>query len=650
MNHGHKFYLVEAERYRVLGQKAKAIDYYDRAIALAQENGYINEEALAQELAAKFYLAQGKTTIASAYMLKARYAYFLWGATAKVRDLEENYPQLLATTSAPARIRLRDSKATRSTSDSSSGEALDLATVMRASQAISGEIVLDKLLAKLMELAIENAGAQKGILILSQEGKLMIEATGEVQTNKVNVLQSLPLEQSEELPKAIVNYVARTQSDVVLSDACREGIFTAEPYISQNRSKSILCVPIINQGKLIGILYLENNLTTAAFTPQRIEVLQVLSSQAAISLENALLYRTLEQKVTERTAQLKQKNELIRQVFGRYLTDEVVSNLLETPEGLKLGGERREITILTSDLRGFTATSERLSPEEVVTILNIYLESMAEIITQYQGTIDEFMGDGILVLFGAPNAREDDAVRAVACAIAMQLAMKSVNEKMQERGLPTLEMGIGINTGEVVVGNIGSERRTKYGVVGSQVNLTFRIESYTTGGQILIAEPTFKEAQPLLKINQHKQVQPKGIDHPITIYDVGGIGGEYNLFLSPEEEILKPLPQKIPLQYTIVEDKQIGSTSFQGNLVQLSAKVALVSCEPITGNPRLKPLSNIKLNLLSQNSQVEVSEDIYAKVLEKPAQPGSFYISFTAQPPAVKAKLEKLYHSIEGVS
>ncbi len=194
MNHWHKFYLVEAERCRVLGQEAKAIDYYERAIALAKENEYINEEALAHELAAKFYLAKGNTTIASAYMLNARYAYLIWGATAKVKDLEKNYPQLLATTSAAATINSQDTKTTNTTSGSNSGEALDLATVMKASQAISGEIVLDKLLAKLIELVMENAGAEKGVLILSQQGRLMIEATGEVHTNEVTVLQSLPIE------------------------------------------------------------------------------------------------------------------------------------------------------------------------------------------------------------------------------------------------------------------------------------------------------------------------------------------------------------------------------------------------------------------------------------------------------------------------
>ena len=247
------------------------------------------------------------------------------------------------------------------------------------------------------------------------------------------------------------------------------------------------------------------------------------------------------------TAYIARSAQDIRKTFGRYLTDEVVATLLESPEGLKLGGEHRKITILTSDLRGFTATSERLPPEEVVKILNFYLGYMADVITKYQGTIDEFMGDGILVLFGAPIAREDDPARAVACAIDMQLVMEPINKQIKEWGLTPLEMGIGINTGEVVVGNIGSLKRTKYGVVGSQVNLTYRIESYTTGGQILISGTTFKEVESIIEINDEKEVMPKGVKKPITIYDVGGLGGKYNLFLQKREEIYRPLKEAICL-------------------------------------------------------------------------------------------------------
>lgn len=334
----------------------------------------------------------------------------------------------------------------------------------------------------------------------------------------------------------------------------------------------------------------------------------------------------------------------IRHTFGRYLTDEVVANLLESPEGLELGGKRQKITILTSDLRGFTALSERLSPEEVVKILNLYLKDMLDAIAEYRGTIDKFMGDGILVLFGAPTPKEDDAKRAVACAIAMQLAMASVNAKMKELDLPELGMGIGINTGECVVGNIGSEKHTEYTVIGSQMNLAFRIETYTTGSQILISEATVNEVgASLLRIDGSKRVKPKGVKEAIAIYDIGGIGGEYNLFISKEEEEFFPLAEAIPLQYAILEGKQISDTMLTGSLVHLSAKGALVNVDgEVEALP--SPLTNIKLNLLSQAA--DVSEDVYAKVLEKTARKGQFYIRFTAKPPKVAARLDALYNAI----
>ena len=336
----------------------------------------------------------------------------------------------------------------------------------------------------------------------------------------------------------------------------------------------------------------------------------------------------------------------IRKTFGRYLSDEIVANLLEHPEGLKMGGERRKITILTSDLRGFTALSERLPPEEVVQVLNFYLSYMADVITHYQGTIDEFMGDGILVLFGAPTLREDDPERAVACAVAMQLAMAQVNEQMEKWELPALEMGIGINTGEVVVGNLGSEKRTKYGVVGSHVNLTYRIESYTTGGQIIISEETLNCTTPnWVKIDDKKLVQPKGVKNPIAIYEVSGIAGKYNLFLPKETEIFYSLSQPISLQYTVLEGKHVGENLFSGRLLQLSDRSALIGAEDGTDSLPLV-LTNIKLNLKSSN--LELREDIYAKVLEKPAEPGKFYIRFTSKPPVIEAKLNDIYQMIKG--
>ncbi|OCQ96670.1 hypothetical protein BCD67_16260 [Oscillatoriales cyanobacterium USR001] len=309
MNFQHKFDLVEAEKCRVLGQKLEAMDLYDRAIQGAKENNYINEAAIAYELAAKFYLSQGKELIAKAYMQEANYFYELWGATAKVKHLQEKFPQLLISRSTTTRI--KNTTTTSTSTGNNAGATLDFATVIKASQALAGEIALDKLLAKLMTILIENGGAQKGFLVLSERGKLTIEATGEVDQEQVDVLQVIPIESSQKLPIGLIQYVARTQEDVVLSDATNEGLFTKESYIIKNQPKSVLCAPIINQGKLIGILYLENNLTVGAFTSERLAVLKVLSSQAAISIENALLYRTLEAKVTERTAQLAEANQEI---------------------------------------------------------------------------------------------------------------------------------------------------------------------------------------------------------------------------------------------------------------------------------------------------------------------------------------------------
>lgn len=332
----------------------------------------------------------------------------------------------------------------------------------------------------------------------------------------------------------------------------------------------------------------------------------------------------------------------IRKTFGRYLTNEIVANLLENPEGLKLGGERKKITILTSDLRGFTATCERLSAEEVIKIINFYLGYMADVITQYQGTIDEFMGDGILVLFGAPITREDDAIRAIACAVAMQLAMEPVNKKIQQMGLSKLEMGIGINTAEVVVGNIGSEKRTKYGVIGDQVNLTYRIESYTVGGQIFASESTIKEAGSIVKIIGNKEVQAKGVKQSINIYEVGGIGGRYDLYLTQEEEIFFELPEAIPLKYAILDGKDVHNTVIEGNLVKLSAKGAQVCYNSAVNSVVLQPFTNLKLNLFLPNNS-EMSKDIYAKVLDKTPERNNFYIYFTSLPPEVEAQLHAIH-------
>lgn len=319
MNHLHKFYLVEAERHRVLGENVEAMDNYDRAIAIAKENQYINEEALANELATKFYLAWGKETIAQTYIIAAYYTYSRWGAKAKIEDLEKRYSQLLVpilSKNIGAKIgetitqttqEIATIKVTNSTGRGISS-ALDLTTVIEASQVISGEINLDKLISTLMKVVMENAGATGGALILEQSGELFITAQS---VGNNCQLQSISVDGSQEIPVSVVNYVWRTAETLVINDATQEVNWAAEPYIIQHRPKSLLCLPIQHQGIYIGILYLENDLTEAVFTADRLELLKVLSAQAAISIENARLYQSLDNKVQERTAQLAAANQEI---------------------------------------------------------------------------------------------------------------------------------------------------------------------------------------------------------------------------------------------------------------------------------------------------------------------------------------------------
>jgi adenylate cyclase len=216
-------------------------------------------------------------------------------------------------------------------------------------------------------------------------------------------------------------------------------------------------------------------------------------------------------------------------VFGTYLTDDVVETILESPEGMTLGGERREITILMTDIRGFTTLSSQLDAGTVVKIVNNFLAKMTEVILRHGGTIDEFIGDAVLVLFGAPRPLEDHARRAVACAIEMQHAMDEVNRLNRESGLAEVAAGIAVNTGEVIVGNIGSERRMKYGVVGHHVNYTARIGNYAKGGEILVSDRTREVCGEIIELGGDMRVQPKGFDYEVQLHFVQGIGGQYGL-------------------------------------------------------------------------------------------------------------------------
>jgi len=301
MNFLNKYYLVEAEKQKILGKDSKAIDYYDKAIKMSSENEFIHEEAIAAELCGIFWLEKGNQDVASAYIKRSYQAYKLWGANNKLKDLEKKYPKLLGINI----INENFSDQTvlhKKTSTKSGTSFLDLNTVFKSSQAISREIVLNNLLKKLMDIVMENAGAEKGFLILEQDKKLFVASqsyTDNVSTQDISAQSQdyILLDQFELISKTIVQYVVRSLENVVLNDALNEGMFTMDQYITNNKTKSVLCLPIIHHGSLTGVIYLENNKTTSAFTNDRVEMINLLTSQAAISIQNAKLY--MDMKVAE---------------------------------------------------------------------------------------------------------------------------------------------------------------------------------------------------------------------------------------------------------------------------------------------------------------------------------------------------------------
>ncbi len=352
---------------------------------------------------------------------------------------------------------------------------------------------------------------------------------------------------------------------------------------------------------------------------------------ALARIETQLSRKRAMEEARRLTAELERHNQFIRKTFGRYLSKEVVESLLSSPEGLRLGGEKRNVTIMMSDLRGFTALSEKLDPEQVVAVLNNYLGKMAEIVTAYNGTIDEFIGDAILALFGAPIHREDDAERAVVCALQMQLAMREVNEENRKNGFPELEMGIALNTGECVVGNIGSQKRAKYGVVGSHVNLTGRIESYTVGGQILISKATADAVGAELKLGDELQLGAKGFREPVKVYELLGIGGKHDLVLPARSEELRLLVREIPITIEVIEGKHVGGESIEGKLVALSMGEAVISAaKPV------ERLSNLRLRLNGLNGVI-IPGDLYAKVTA--GEESRYKLRFTSVPEEIKSFL-----------
>jgi len=349
---------------------------------------------------------------------------------------------------------------------------------------------------------------------------------------------------------------------------------------------------------------------------------------------------------TSMTAGL-QERDRIRDTFGRYLTKEVVNKLLESKDGLKLGGERREITMIMSDLRGFTALTSNMTPEEVISFLNRYLGKMVEILVEYHGIVDEIIGDGILAFFGAPEPLEDHPARGVACALKMQAGMEEVNALHEAEGLPRLEMSVAVNTGHVVVGNIGSEKRAKYGAVGSEVNFTGRMESFAVGGQVLVSPRTYDRLKDILDVRDVLQVEMKGVSGKVALYDVRGIRGAYNVVISDRSDTLVPLKWRIPAAIHRVDKKIVTGAQTIAWFVEASSVSGKLAVPE-----ELRRWEDLRIVLLDAD-QHPTGGVLYAKVVSVDAtDEGSlatvrFTSVSTAAAKALKAAMGEPYAGLE---
>jgi class 3 adenylate cyclase len=304
------------------------------------------------------------------------------------------------------------------------------------------------------------------------------------------------------------------------------------------------------------------------------------------------------------------QRDFIRDTFGRYVSPEVARTLLESPEGLKLGGEKRVVTILMSDLRGYTRFAERGDPAWVMDVLNGYLARMTDIVIAHGGTINEFIGDAIFAVFGAPLPHPDHAERAAATALAMQSAMGEINALHEARGLPRFEMGIGVNTGEAVVGNIGSEQRAKYAVVGSAVNVAARVEGCTVGGQVFLSEATYLAVRHIAEVAPPISVEVKGLSAPLVLHELRAIQGRFAQRL-PEASVEQDrlVDVTIPVRYWRLDGKTVEGDGHTGLAVRLGPRRIDVRLdEP------LPALTNVRLRLVHPEPGHE-SGDLYGKIV-----------------------------------
>ena len=503
-NFSSQLLLIRSGYAKINNDITAAIEYCQKAATAAKENQFTQLEAIANELMANICQENNLQRESDQYLKRALLLYARWGATVKVDQLKNNYPAL-------KNIDTREAITTTFTGELKketvrlSSENIDLSSVMKASTTIAGEVRFDRLINKMMEIVIENAGAERGCLILEKEGLMMVKIP-EIEDNKrVDLFIGIPEESNDFFPLSLVTYVYRTKEEVVIDEAVNDFRFSKDTYLQKKKPLSVLCIPILHQNKFVGILYLENNLATGVFTHERLTLLRLLSGQIAVSINNSILYENLEQKVADRTEEIVRQKDVIE--YERQQSEKLLLNILpeETAIELKRTGTAQpkrfeDVTVLFTDFVDFSKFSEQLTPDALLEALGFYFGAFDDIIPRYNLERIKTIGDSYMCAGGLPSHDEENTEKTVAAAIEMRDFIIRAKRERTTSGKPCFDCRIGIHTGSVIAGIVGT-KKFAYDIWGDTVNTASRMQEKGEANRINISGSTYEKIK--LQYNCH---------------------------------------------------------------------------------------------------------------------------------------------------
>ncbi len=479
-----KYLLVKAEQSALEGKKEAAIGFYKQAIEAAEEFGLHHLVAICSEKLAQFYKKIGQADVASAALNKASIGYFEWGAHAKVRQLSNSMYGQHAISSNQF-----------GTGQDTAVQSLDINTILQAAQALSGEVKINAVLDKLLLILVRNAGAQNVYFIRHQSNHFIIEAKSKLETQ--NTLQTLhmPLEEEPLIHQALVRKSFATKEFQIVHDVKQEIAISNEKY-DHLKARSILCLPILSKSEILALIYMDNDVSSNVFTKDRIQLLQMLSGQIAISLENAELYEDLESRVVERTRIIEEQKVELEE--SKLQSEKLLANILpsEIAQELKSTGKAmprkyETVSIMFTDFKDFTKMSEQLSPEALVEIVDTLYQAFDDIVEKYGVEKIKTIGDSYMCVSGLPIEKENHALQAVLCALDILSYVDEYNEERKAAALPFCEIRIGIHSGPVVAGVVGHKKFT-YDIWGDSVNTAARIQSACEAGRLNLSKTTYE--------------------------------------------------------------------------------------------------------------------------------------------------------------